>query len=135
MPTKVKPPTVAELRATLGTADALWADIIRAVEDVASPLRLEWKPSKAAFGRMCLLQYQKRTLLYLTPAEETITAAIVLGDRAYGLAMASSLPASVKKLLSEARRYAEGRGIRLSVNSPSDLPTVRELVKIKATPK
>jgi hypothetical protein len=135
MPVKVKPPTAAELRATLGSAEALWSGIIRAVEDIASPVSPEWKASKAAFGRMCLLQYQKRTLLYLTPAEETITVAIVLGDRAYGLAMESSLPASMKKMLSEARRYAEGRGIRFSVSSPSDISTIKKLVKIKATPK
>jgi hypothetical protein len=49
--------------------------------------------------------------------------------------MASALPASVKKMLSEARGYAEGRGIRLSVSSPGDIPTIRELVKIEATPK
>jgi hypothetical protein len=135
MPTKMNPPTAAELRATLGSAEALWAGIIRAVEETASPLRSEWKASKGAFGRMCLLQYQKRTLLYLTPDEETITVAVVLGDRAYSLAMESSLPASVKKMLSEARRYAEGRGIRFSVSSPSDISTIKKLVKIKATPK
>jgi hypothetical protein len=135
MPTKAKPPTAAELRVTLGSAEALWSDIIRVVEELVSPLRLEWKASKAAFGRMCLIQHRKRTLLYLTPAEETITVAIVLGNRAFGLAMASSLPASMKKLLSAAKPYAEGRGIRFAVTSPSDLSTIRELVKIKATPK
>jgi hypothetical protein len=123
------------LKATLGSAEALWAGIVRAVEESASPLKVEWKASKAAFGRMCLLRHQKRTLLYLTPDKDEVTVAIVLGDRAYGLAMASALPAPVKTRLSESRRYAEGRGIRVSVSSRGDIATIRELVRMKVTPK
>jgi hypothetical protein len=135
MPTTAKPPTDAELKATLGSADALWSGIVRAVEAAASPLDAEWKPSKAEFGRICLLQHKKRTLLYLTPDKEKITVAIVLGERAYGLAMASSLPAAIKRMFSEARPYAEGRGIRFSVSSSIDISTIKKLVEIKIRPK
>ena len=135
MSTKVKPPTDAELRATLGSANALWSGIVHVVEDAASPLDTEWKPCKTEFGRMCLLQHKKRTLIYLTPEKEKVRVAIVLGERAYGLAMASSLPAAIKKMFSEARPYAEGRGIRFAVSSPSDVSTVKMLVEIKTTPK
>jgi hypothetical protein len=135
MSTKAKSPTDAELKAALGSASALWSGIVHVVEDVVSPLDTEWKPSKAEFGRMCLLQHKKRTLLYLTPEKEKVRVAIVLGERAYGLAMASSLPAAIKKSFSEARPYAEGRGIRFSVSSPSDLSTIKKLVEIKTTPK
>jgi hypothetical protein len=135
MSTKVKPPTDAELRAVLGSADVLWSGIVNAVEDLASPLDTEWKPSKTEFGRMCLLQHKKRTLLYLTPEKEKIRVAIVLGERAYGLAMASSLPAAIKKMFSEARAYAEGRGIRFVVSSASDVSTVKKLAELKTTPK
>ena len=61
--------------------------------------------------------------------------AIVLGERAYELAMASSVPAAIKTMFSEATPYAEGRGIRFLVNSQSDLSTVKKLVGIKTTPK
>jgi hypothetical protein len=135
MPTKVKPPTDSELKAALGFAEALWFGIIRVVEDVASPLDAEWKPSKAEFGRICLLQHKKRTLLYLTPEKEKVTVAIVLGERAYGLAMASSLPAAIKTMFSEARPYAEGRGIRFAVSSTSEISTIKKLVEIKITSK
>src|ERR1017187_3335049 len=134
MSAKVKPPTDSELRAVLGSADVWWFGIVRVVEDAASPLDTEWKPSKAEFGSICLLQHKKRTLLYLTPEKERVTVAIVLGERAYGLAMTSSLPAAIKKLFAEAKPYAEGRGIRFSVSSPNDLPTIRQLVQIKTTP-
>ncbi|MCE5250550.1 DUF3788 family protein [bacterium] len=135
MSTNVKSPTDAELKAVLGSADSLWSGIVHVVEDMVSPLNTEWKPSKTEFGRMCLLQYKKRTLLYLIPEQEKICVAIVLGERAYSLAMASSLPAAIKKMFSEARPYVEGRGIRFSVNSPGDISTIKKLVEIKITPK
>jgi hypothetical protein len=135
MSTKVKSPTSAELKAVLGSADALWSGIVRVVEDLVSPLNSEWKPSKTEFGRICLLQHKKRTLLYLTPEKERVRVAIILGERAYGLALASSLPAAIKKMFSEARPYAEGRGIRFSVSSPSDISTIKTLVELKTTPK
>lgn len=135
MATSGATPTGTELEAALGAAHALWTAIIRVVEEVVSPLDTQWKPSKTEFGRVCLLQHRKRTLLYLMPEKEKITVAIVLGERAYGLAMASSLPSPIKKMFSDARPYAEGRGIRFAVNSPNDLATIKTLVVIKTTPK
>ena len=135
MSMKIKSPTDAELKAALGSADALWSGIIRVVQDTVSPLDTEWKPSKTEFGRMCLLQHKKRTLLYMTPEKEKVRIAIVLGERAYGLAMTSSLPVAIKKMFSEAKPYAEGRGIRFSVSSLGDVSTIKKLVEIKTTPK
>ena len=130
-----KPPADAELKAILGKAGAVWSAIVRAVEEKFSPLDQEWKPSKAAFGRICLLRYKQRTLLYLTPDKGQVVVAIVLGERAFELAMAASLPAAIKKMLSEAKPYAEGRGIRFPVSSMSDVAVVAKLVEIKTAPK
>lgn len=127
----VEPPTAADLQATLGSAGALWSAIVRVVEDLASPIDAEWRPSKAAFGRMCVLRHKKRTLLYLTPQSGAVTVAIVLGERAYALAMASALPSAIKQALSEAKPYAEGRGIRLVLRSQREMASIRALVEIK----
>ena len=135
MSAKVKPPTDAELKAALGPAGALWSGIVHVVEAAASPLDTEWRPSKTGFGRMCLLQHKRRTLLYLTPDQGKVLIAIVLGQRAYDLAMGSSLPAAIKKMFLAARPYAEGRGIRFSVSSLSDISMIAKLVQIKTTPK
>ena len=135
MPTTLEPPTEAELTAALGSAAGLWSGIIREVEEQFAPIDRLWKPSKTDFGRICLLQYKKRTLLYLTPEKGKIRVAIVLGERAYGLAMDSSLPVGIKKMFSEATPYAEGRGIRFPVSSPSDIPVIAQLMEIKTTPK
>jgi hypothetical protein len=49
--------------------------------------------------------------------------------------MASSLPAAIKKMFSEARPYAEGRGIRFTVSSQKDISTIKKLGEIKTTPE
>ena len=130
-----KPPADAELKAFLGKAGAAWSAIVRMVEEKFSPLDQEWKPSKLAFGRLCLLRHKKRTLLYLIPDKGQVVVAVVLGERAFELAMASSLPAAIKKMFSEAKPYAEGRGIRFPVSSMIGVPVVAKLVEIKTSPK
>jgi hypothetical protein len=130
-----KPPADAELETALGKAGAVWSGIIGAIEEKFAPLDKTWKPSKLGFGRLCLLQYKKRTLLYLTPDKGQVLVAIVLGQRAYELAMAASLPAAIKKMFSDAKPYTEGRGIRFPVKSLSDVPIIAKLVEIKTTPK
>jgi len=135
MAAKIKPPNEIELRAVLNSGFDLWRDIIRTVEEICAPLNQVWKPSKAEFGLICLLQHEKRTLLYLTPDHDKVWIAIVLGERAYGLAMMSSLPDAIKKMFSEAKPYAEGRGIRFPANSLSQVSLIKKLVKIKTTRK
>jgi hypothetical protein len=133
MSVKVYPPSEAELEAALGAALPLWHGIVQSVEATCSPLGQAWKPSKSDFGKMCLLQFKKRTLLYLTPDRDCVWIAIVLGERAFQLALASSLPAAIKNLFLTAKPYAEGRGIRFSIKSTEDLATVAKLVEIKTT--
>jgi hypothetical protein len=84
---------------------------------------------------MCLLRHKKRTLLYLTPDKGQVLVAVVLGERAFELAMSASLPAAIKKMLAEAKPYAEGRGIRFPVDSVRGVPVVAKLVEIKTAPK
>ena len=128
-------PSEADLWSELGSAQEVWRKIIDAVAARLGPIDQEWKSSKAGFGWMCLLKKKKRTLLYMTPEKEAVLVAIVLGERAVALALASEIPAGIKTLIREARPYAEGRGIRFPVSSATDVPMVDDLVAIKMAPK
>ncbi|HUO98781.1 MAG TPA: DUF3788 family protein [Rhizomicrobium sp.] len=134
-PQRAKAPSAAELRAALGESSGIWTAIVEAVAKGFSPLDQEWRPSKLEFGRMCLLRHKERTLLYLIPMAGQMLAGVVLGQRAYDLAMESDLPAAIKKMLSDAKPYAEGRGIRFTVKSAKDVANVVLLVKLKTIPK
>ncbi|MFN7957481.1 MAG: DUF3788 family protein [Holophagaceae bacterium] len=125
------PPASADLEGVLGPALPVWTGILRHAEAAYAPLIQTWKPSKTDFGRMCLLQHRKRTLLYLIPDRDSVWVAIILGERAFQLAMASSLPTDLKTLLLEARPHVEGRGIRFSIDSLADLASVVKLLEVK----
>jgi hypothetical protein len=128
-------PDSRKLAAELGTAKAAWDGIVAAVAASHGPVEQEWRPSKSAFGSMCLLRRKKKTLLYLTPGKGEVVVAVVLGERAVGLALAADLPEEIKALIREARPYVEGRGIRFPARTMADVPVVTMLVAIKTTPK
>jgi hypothetical protein len=128
-------PDCRKLAAELGGAMAAWNGIVAAIDASHGPIEQEWRPSKSEFGSMCLLRRGKKTLLYLTPGRQEVVVAVVLGERAVALALAADLPPQVRTLLMEAKSYAEGRGIRFPVRSPSEVQIVAELVRLKTTPR
>lgn len=132
---KVRAPSGAELHAALGKSASAWPGIVSGLEERFSPLELEWRPSKLEFGRMCVARFKDRTLVYLMPMAGQLLVGVVLGERAYEIALASKLRPAIKKMLSDAKPYAEGRGIRFVVKSASDVAQVLLLVECKTTPK
>jgi len=131
----VKAPSDTELSAVLGKAWTAWTKIVEAVEDRFAPLERVWFPSKTMpFGKYCRLMRGKRTFLYLLPANGELVVTVGLGERAYQLAMESSLPTGIKKMLTECKPYPEGRFIRMPVTA-RDAGIVVKLVELKTTPK
>ena len=128
-------PSASELAARLGKAQDHWTEIIDSVSANFAPVEQVWISSKTDFGRMCLLKQNKRTLLYMTPEDGVVQAAIVLGERAVAIALSSGLAEKFKNLIREARPYVEGRGIRFDVKSAGDVSSVIELIRIKTAPK
>jgi hypothetical protein len=132
---EVRAPSAADLHRALGKSSSAWPGIVSGLEERFSPLELEWRPSKLEFGRMCRVRYKGRTLLYLMPMAGQLLVGVVLGERAWEIAKSSKLRASIKKMLADAKPYAEGRGIRFVVKSAADVAQVLLLVECKMTPK
>jgi hypothetical protein len=132
---KTKGPSEKDVVAELGKARDVWDAITREIGAKYAPIEREWKTSKSSFGWMCVLKHKNRTLLYLTPDAGAVRVAVVLGERAVELALASGIPEPIKALIREARPYAEGRGIRFTVCTRAEIPVITELVVIKTTPK
>lgn len=128
-------PTIAELKGALGPTHDIWNRLVETVAGEFAPLKIVWRPSKIVFGHICLLQSKQRTLLYLIPGESKFTVGVILGERAFALAMKSHLPASIKELFLAARPYAEGRGIRFAITSAKQIGVIRKILVIKTTPK
>lgn len=132
---KVEAPSRAELHAALGKSASAWPGIISGLEERFSPLELEWRPSKLEFGRMGAVRHKDRTLVYLMPMAGQLLVGVVLGERAYEIALVSKLRPAIKKMLSDAKPNAEGRGIRFVVKSASDVAQVLLLVECKMVSK
>ena len=57
----------------------------------------------------------------------------MFGDKAVEEVESSPLPATLVKELKNAKRYVEGRGLRLEIRKKADIKNVVTLVAIKGT--
>jgi hypothetical protein len=115
----------------LGPSGDLWFALIEHLSAQAHPICEEWAFAGAQYGWSLRLVHKKRRIVYLIPQTAGFLVGVVLGDKAVAAANASSLPKPVLEEINGAKRYAEGRGIRLRVKSPRDLAAVKTLVTLK----
>ena len=116
-----QPPSPDALRQALGPSADLWFALLLHVRSGCPPLSELWHHSGARFGWSLRLKQRERVILYVTPQHGGFLVGLVLGERAARIAEAGSLPPLALAALAAAPRYAEGRGLRVSVSSPEGL--------------
>jgi hypothetical protein len=126
------PPGPADLSRSLGASAPLWKAVVTHVGKACAPVTEAWSCSGAKFGWSLRLKRAERVLVYLTPQEGRFLVGIVLGEKAIASGREKGRPAAVTALLDAAPRYAEGRGVRLTIAPGDDLEAVRHLVAMKA---
>lgn len=124
------PPTQAELALALGKSQSLWQELVSTLKQEFQ-LTEVWGSSSLRAGWSLRLQSKKRNIVYLAPGNGSFLASFALGDRAIAAAQQGKLPARVLKIIAEAKRYAEGTAVRIEVQNPGDVATVKMLAKIK----
>ena len=67
----------------------------------------------------------------MTPCEGYFLASFALGEKAVKAAHDSDLPTSVLRVIDSAKKYAEGRGVRLEVRNARAVRNVEKLAVIK----
>lgn len=127
-------PEPSALRQVLGEAGASWHELITEVTETCPPVTEKWHYSGPRFGWSLRLQQKDRVLVYLTPQPSSFLVGIVLGEKAAQAAHEGGSPAAVLEAIDAAPRYAEGRGIRLTLSAGDDLSVVRALVALKTAP-
>jgi hypothetical protein len=126
-----EPPTEKELAATLGKTFALWKTLQMTITAKFAPLTIEWGCSSKSTGWGLRLKQQKRAVLYMCPCKGYFLASFALGEKAVKLAHESKLPDSVLKVIDDAPKYAEGRGVRFEVRTAKDLSHIETIADIK----
>ena len=119
------------LAGVLGTSYKLWEKIKSSLINDYGKLDEEWKYYGQKIGWTLKLLYKKRNLFFLTPYEKYFQIAFVFGDKAVAVIEQSDLSLSIIDEIKNARKYVEGRGLRIKVKKQSDVKIVLKLTEIK----
>jgi hypothetical protein len=128
---KPKKPTEAELTAALGSAKALWDQLLAGLTERCSIDVQEWNSYSRKAGWSLRLQHKKRNIVYLSPCRGCFRASFALGDKAVQAALQCGLPAGVIRIIGQAKRYAEGTAVRIEVKAAKDIAVVEKLAAVK----
>jgi hypothetical protein len=128
---KNRPPTGQALAKVLGKSKNLWDDIRTDVASQYGPLIEAWGYAGKNYGWSLGLKQKKRAILYLIPGEGGFACSLAFSEQAVAEARTRSLPSGVMEIIENAKRFVEGRAVRLEIKSSKDAAIVKELVSIK----
>lgn len=126
-----KPPTAVEVAKALGDTKTLWDRLLAGLADEHNLTVQEWNSYSRKAGWLLRLKRKDRNILYLIPCQKSFFVSFALDDKAVAAARQSNLPPGVIKIISEAKRYAEGTGVRIEMKKPKDIEVVKQLAAIK----
>jgi len=124
-------PSEKDLTTVLGKSWPLWTDFRNDLEERYGPLNEEWKFYMKKSGWTLKVLRKKRNLFFFSPRQNYFNINFVFGDKAVIAVEESDLPFEIKQELRNARRYMEGRGLPVKVESAEQLVYVKKLVQIK----
>ena len=127
-----KPDDQALVRA-LGKTYPLWAEIEKHIATTLGKSVEEWKYYGLKSGWTMKTLYKKRNLFFFTACKGYFRIAFVFGDRAVAEILKSDLPKALIEEVTNAKKYAEGRGLRIDVKTRRDVESVKKLIAIKVT--
>ncbi|MFC1476092.1 DUF3788 domain-containing protein [Candidatus Zixiibacteriota bacterium] len=128
---KEKPPQDKDIAKALGKTKTLWDDLHAHLGQEYAPVSLEWKFYSGKFGWTCKVVHKKRTIVHLRADQGSIMVVTTFGEKAVAAALQSKLPKKIKTEITEARKYAEGRPVRVDVKTKKDLDHVKLIAAIK----
>ena len=128
---RARRPTETELRDALGRSHAAWTELIARTAERIGPLNELWAFSSASTGWGLRLRHKERVILYMTPQRDQFLVSFALGEKAVAAARTKRLPAALIEAIDTAPRYAEGRGVRVTVTSARQVPGLVTLAEVK----
>ena len=128
---KSKRPGEQDLSEALGETKQLWDQVKTYVKENVPDIIEDWKHYGKNSGWTMKLLKKKRNLFFSYPAEGHFTVVFVFGDKAVQAVENSSLPRDIIQTLKEAKKYAEGRGLQVTVKTRDDVEVIKKLITIK----
>ena len=124
-------PTDLDLIENLGTTYALWHQIQEFILDQYPKGLKEWNYPGKKYGYSYRIKDKKRVILYFLQRKNYFELSFVFGQKSTDLIMESDISIEIKNELIKARKYAEGRGIRIEVKNDLNITDIKKLVEIK----
>jgi hypothetical protein len=124
-------PTDKDLVENLGSSYELWKQINDYVFIKYAKGLAEWNHPGKKYGWSFRIKDKKRAIIYFLPRENYFKVAFVFGQKATDIILSSDISIDIKTELEKARKYAEGRGIRIDIKNDLILPDIKRLIDIK----
>lgn len=124
-------PTQADLEKALGESHIHWQELFSFTLKTFPESNFGWHFSGQKFGWSFRISDKKRVILYLLPRDRFFKAALIFGDRAVEQIISSDIAEYIQSELMSAKKYAEGRGIRVEVKDVSLVEDLKKLITIK----
>ena len=119
------------LAEALGKSNRLWWGIKKHLKAEYGELIEEWKFYGQKSGWILKTLRKKRNLFFFIPLKGSFQVSFIFGDKAVAAVEKSDLPKGLITELKSARKYAEGRGLRIDVKNSTDVEHIKKLVEIK----
>lgn len=129
-PSTARPPTTRELTTLLGDSYAAFLALTQRGPAVSR----DWKRYSKQSPWVLKVSQRDRTLFYATPMAEAFEVTVVLGERATEAALAGRVSRELHPSIRAARKYVEGRPVRVVIRDQADLAGVEQLVAVKLNP-
>jgi hypothetical protein len=130
-PNKEEKPNNENLKSALGKTFELWLKLRDIVFEKYPDATEEWNFPGKKYGWSFRIKDKKRAIIYLLPREDYFKVAFVFGQKATDLIMGSNIDISIREELKNAKKYAEGRGIRIEVRNNNIIPDIENMIDIK----
>jgi signal transduction histidine kinase len=124
-------PTFDHLEKVLQESYQILKELIDYISNSYGDLAPCWKYYSPKYGWTLKMLFKKRNLFFITPDRDKFYISFVFGDKSVEAVNLSQISESIKNELNNARRYAEGRGVRLEIMDRGQLEDLKQLADIK----
>ena len=128
---KNKKPGDKDLERVLGRNFRLWNQIDEYVKAKFGDTIADWKYYGKNYGWQIKTLLKKRNLFFRIPYQSYFKIVFVFGDKAVNEIKDSNVSRELITAVTEARKYAEGRGLPIDVTNNKYLGDIKKLIEIK----
>ena len=124
-------PTNELLSKKIGENFKYWTEIHKLVESNYENTSEEWKFYGKNYGWQLKTFLKKRNLFFLIPSELSFKIVFIFSDKAVEEIKISNIYTDLKNIVIAAKKYAEGRGLPITITNNKYISDIKTLIEIK----